>query len=643
MTTIKTSPADKAPAPSSVVVDTSRSPYSQLRPIPVSNVRFDKDGFWGKRQEINRTVTLQQQWEQLWESGRIRNFQAAAGTAEAPIEGFAFNDTDVYKWLEAASWSLIDAPDDKELISKIDQAIDIVAAAQLPDGYLDTFYRGEKKEKRWTSIHDHEMYNAGHLIQAALAHYRVTGGKKLLNIAILFADNICATFGPEGSGKKNQIDGHEEIEMALIELYRATGDEKYLNQSTYFINARGYGLLTDPTGWSLKEYAQDHLPFRESTEIVGHAVRAVYMECGGADLYAETGESALLSSMETRWNSMTKRKMYVTGGIGASSDGERFGRDYDLPSLTAYAETCAAIGNVMWNWRMLQLTGQAKYADLMELALYNGVLSGISTDGRVYFYDNPLTSDGHHKRTPWFPCACCPPNVARLIASLPGYAASQSDHGVWLHLYESGEIDAALANGRRIKLKVETRYPWDGEVLITVLEAPPTEVAVNLRIPGWAKGAEYSVNGATSLAAAQSYAVVSRRWSDGDVIALSLPLEARKLAALPLVADAAGRIAVIRGPIVYAIEQVDNPDAPIPAIRLPLNSRFETDWRPDELGGIVALTTDGIVIDKSEWGSALYKEIESQIASKPVRITAIPYYAWANREPGAMTIWIPSV
>src|SRR5918994_2723190 len=446
---------------SPVVVDTSKSRYSRLRPLPLSDVLL-LDGFLEPRRRVNHETTLPSQYDLLEQTGRLDNFRRVAGKIDAPFSGVYFNDSDVYKWLEAAAWTLASDPD-PNLERMVNAAIGEIEDAQRPDGYLNTYFSFEKASERWTDLtHKHELYCAGHLIQAAVAHHRATGSERLLTVACRFADHICDTFGPEEEGKRLGTDGHEEIEMALVELYRDTGDRKYLDQAKFFVDMRGHGLVSG------KEYHQDHKPFRELREIVGHAVRAMYLNCAGADLYAETGEPALLAALEGLWQNMTTRRMYVNGAIGSRFDYEAFGKDYELPNERAYAESCAAIGSVMWNWRMLSLEGDVRYADLMEHTLYNAVLPGISLDGEHYFYENPLADDGSHRRQPWFYCACCPPNIARLLASLPGYFYSTSSEGLWVHLYAEGEADIRFDENHSVRLRQRTRYPWDGEVTIEI-------------------------------------------------------------------------------------------------------------------------------------------------------------------------------
>ncbi|MEM2183178.1 MAG: glycoside hydrolase family 127 protein, partial [Candidatus Bathyarchaeia archaeon] len=394
-----------------VVTDTSHSPYARLKPVPIENVRLEDD-FWAPRLRLMHEVTIPSQYVLLEETGRLFNFRRASGKVSGEFKGLVFNDSDVYKWIEAAAYSYAYEPD-QNILDLARKAINEVVAAQDEDGYLNTYFTFERKSERWKNLKDmHEMYCAGHLMQAAIAFYRATGDRTLLDASCRFADHITSVFGP---GKRVGVCGHPEVEMAFVELYRTTGKKDYLDLACFFIDNRGRGVIGG------RPYYIDHKPFRELSEIVGHAVRALYLNCGAADVYAEIGDKTLFDALMRLWHSMTERKMYITGGVGSRHEGEAFGNDYELPNVRAYAETCAAIANFMWNWRMLLLTGDGAFADIMELTLYNGILSGISLDGKKYFYVNPLADRGAHRRQDWFECACCPPNVARLIASLPGY------------------------------------------------------------------------------------------------------------------------------------------------------------------------------------------------------------------------------
>lgn len=622
------------------IVDTSRSPYARLRPLSMDAVTL-ADAFWEPRRRTNRQDTLPAQHAQLEHTGRLDNFRRAAGKQDGPFEGIYFNDTDVYKWLEAASWSLAANPD-PALDQLVDATIEEVAAAQQPDGYLDTYYILGMGTGRWTElVRTHELYCAGHLFQAAVAHHRATGKTSLLDVARRFADHIYEVLGPAEEGKQPGTDGHEEVEMALVELARETGDRRYLAQAQYFLDARGHGLAGGD------EYHQDHKPFRELDAMVGHAVRAVYLNAGAADIYVETGERSLLDTLERLWQNMTTKKMYVSAGLGARYEGEAFGKDYELPNARAYAETCAAIGSVMWNWRMLLATGEAQYADLMEHTLYNGVISGLSLDGKAYFYQNPLADDGTHRRQTWFHCACCPPNIARLLSSLPGYFYSTSDDDIWVHLYAEGTAEVALSSGRTVQLEQHTRYPWDGEVAVVIRGEGP--FGLRLRIPTWCEeGASLEINGerqAVALAPG-TYAEIRRGWEPGDVVRLNLPMPVRRVESHPYVAENAGRIALMRGPILYCLEQADTGDVDPRHIVLLASAEIDADFSPELLGGVVALAAKARVeTPDASWTDALYRPASSGPEARPVpgmvEVRAIPYYAWANREPGPMRVWVP--
>jgi uncharacterized protein len=627
-----------------VVVDTSNSPFARLRPVALGAVTID-DAFWTPRMRTNRESTLPSQYCLLRETGRIDNLLRAAGTMDGAFQGRFFNDSDVYKWLEAASWALAGGPDaDPDLVAMIDEAISAVEDAQRADGYLNSYFTGERADQRWTDFDFHEMYCAGHLIQAAVAHHRVTGSTRLLDVATRFADHIDATFGAE-QDKRIGTDGHPEIEMALVELARETREPRYLNLAQFLITVRGHGVLGDAYGRFGPKYHQDHQPFSDLKEIVGHAVRAVYLNAGVADLYAETGESALLDALHRLWQSMTARKMYVSGGIGSRYEGESFGEDYELPNALAYTETCAAIGSVMWNWRMLLITGDACYADLLEQTLYNAMLPGISLGGESYFYQNPLADEGNHRRQAWFGTACCPPNVARTLASLPGYVYSVSDDGVWVHLYTAGTVQTHLADGRRVELRQETQYPWDGEIALEV--GGEGEFSLMLRIPAWCEHeATVTVNGLPLPGSLRpgSYAEVRRNWRPGDTVCLTLPMAVRRIESHPYVVENAGRVALMRGPLLYCVEAIDNPDVALDDLELPAEASFQPDFRPDLLGGVVVLTVDARSNPPDDsWSTALYRTARFGVEAvdrERVSLTSIPYHTRANREPGPMRVWL---
>jgi DUF1680 family protein len=612
----------------SFVIDTTKSPYAKLKTIPISSVKVS--GFWGKRIKILHDVTLPEQYRLLEETQRLYNFRRAAGKVKGDYYGFFFNDTDVYKWQEAVSFSFASYGRDENLEKILDQTIEEVAEAQDEDGYLDTYFTFERKKDRWTNLKDmHELYCAGHLIQAGIAHYRTTGKDTLLNIAKRFADHIDNVFGP---GKKEGTCGHPEIEMALVELYRETGDKRYLNLAKFFIDERGKGLIGGET------YHIDHKPFRELTEIVGHAVRALYLNCGATDLYLETGEKELMEALERLWKNFVERKMYITGGAGARHEGEAFGEEYELPNDTAYAETCAAIGSFMWNFRMLLAKGEGRFADIMEQTLYNGLLSGISLNGKEYFYVNPLEDNGEHRRKPWFACACCPPNIARLIASIPGYMYTTSEEGIWVHLY--GENEAKIPWGdKEIKLIEKTNYPWEGNIELEI--KTEGEYKIFLRIPSWAKGYTIKINGnkINTKEVKNGYIEMENQWKEGDKINLELPMEIEIIESHPKVKDNVGKVAIKRGPIVYCMEQVDNPWGDPRYMEI---ADYNLKTEPSEiLEGIVIIKGKGKIVDSRVWESNLYlpKEVVER-NKKEVEFITIPYYAWANREKGPMTVWI---
>jgi DUF1680 family protein len=623
---------------SPIVIDTSRSPHTRLKPVPITSVRLE-DGFWAPRLELLRQVTLPTQYQQLEETGRIDNFRRAAGKLKVPFRGYFFNDSDVYKWLEAAAWSLAAWPD-SDLEGKVNAIIDEIEAVQDSDGYLNSYFTSDKVAERWTDLSKmHELYCAGHLIQAAIAHCRSTGSHRLLRVAARFADHICEVFGPEEKPKRLGTPGHPEIEMALVELSRASGERKYLDQAQFFLDMRGVGLIGGLVSF------QDHRPFRELTRMEGHAVRAAYLNAGAADLYAETGEPALIETLERLWESMTRCQMYVSGGIGSRYEKEDFGEDYELSNQRAYAETCAAIANLMWNWRMLMLKGEARFGDLMELTLYNAILVGLGLDGKSYFYVNPLADAGGHRRQPWFECACCPPNIARTLASLPGYFYSLSDEGVWIHLYGQGDATLQMANGKTVDLVQHTQYPWEGEIEIEV--RGEGRFSLFLRIPTWSEGGNaLEINGEAfdEEPTPGEYLEIEREWSRGDTLCLHFPMPVRRVESHPYVLENVGRVALMRGPILYCLEGIDHRGVDLRDILLSDGGAFVATFRPDLLGGAVMIRADGLLRLPGEgWMSHLYRSHQATAVktdAKPAAITAIPYYAWANREPGQMKVWI---
>ncbi len=620
------------------VINLCHSPHARLHPAPFSAVRLT-DAFWEPRRSMNWQVTLPSQYRKMEETGRIDNFRRASGAKkDIAFQGYFFNDSDVYKWLEAVAWSLA-SQTDAGLEQQAAALIEEVAAAQSPDGYLNTYFTFEKAGERWTNLADmHELYCAGHLIQAAIAYRRATGQSRLLEIAIRFADYICSVFGP---GLRPGSPGHPEVEMALVELSRETGDDKYRRLAQFFLDSRGQGLIGGAT------YHLDHKPFREMDHLVGHVVRALYLCCGAADLYAESGEAALLDSLERLWRRAAERQTYLTGGLGARYEAEGFGEDFELPSARAYAETCAAIASVMWSWRMLHLTGEAQYTDALERALYNGVLSGIGLDGQSYFYVNPLADDGNRRRKDWFLCACCPPNVARLLAELPAYFYSLSPEGAWIHLYAQSSARLSLPGGDVFSLSMTTAYPWEGEIQIDLREEVPAGIAsIFLRIPGWTAGpVSLQINGQEQPGPFKpgSYAEIRRLWQPGDQIMLHLPTQPVWIEAHPHLTENIGMLALQRGPLVYCIEGVDHPGIELRDAIVDPQKPVEVDPCPDLLGGIYRMKARARVsAPDSEWQSRLYRPFSGQslASNNDFSLTAIPYYAWANRQPGPMQVWM---
>lgn len=635
----------------------------------IKSVKLYKDGFWGKRVEQVREVIIPYQWQALNDkvpgappSHAMENFRIAAGLAKGKFYGFVFQDSDVYKWLEALSYCLMNQPD-PDLERLADEVIEVIAKTQQPDGYLNTYFTIKEPQNRWENLRDnHELYCAGHLFEAAVAHYQATGKHTLLDIARCFADHIATIFGPE-PGKKRGYPGHPEIELALVKLYRLTGEERYLTLSKFFVDERGQKPLyfeieakergEEKPRWSFwtPAYCQSHLPVREQTKAVGHAVRAMYLYSATADLALETQDETLVRACERLWESVTKRRMYITGGIGSSAEGEAFTFDYDLPSDRAYAETCASIGLVFWAHRMLRLNADRKYADVMERALYNGVLSGISLDGTKYFYTNPLEVwpkacqnryDMRHiliERQPWFDCACCPPNIARLLASIPQYVYSCEKDVLYVHLFAAGEAVLELPSGQ-VMLIQETEYPWEGEVIIRIHTKEPMQFVLAIRIPGWCRDPTLRVNGdEVGLASLldKGYAKIKRKWRDGETIQLLLPMPVERIRAHPEVRATAGKVALMRGPFVYCLEEVDN-GSNLAQIVLPSDAELVVEGKDPVLGDAITLRGMAIKVDASGWDDELYAPTAYEIKQVPIR--AIPYYAWANRTSGEMVVWI---
>lgn len=607
-----------------------------VQPVPFTSVHLN-DVFWAPRIETNRSVTIPFAFRQCEESGRVYNFEAAAAAlaghpyAEVKMPGFPFDDTDIYKVIEGAAYTL-SVRRDADLEAYVDKLVEKIAAAQEPDGYLYTARTMRPAQphpwagpERWIAEEkgSHELYNLGHLYEAAVAYYQATGKRALFDVAIKSADLLDRSFGP---GKRAIWPGHQIVEMGLAKLYRVTGEERYLALAKFMLDVRG----RDPKEPG-SPYSQSHMPVVEQKKAVGHAVRAGYMYAGMADVAALTGDQAYVAASDRIWSDVVGRRLYLTGGIGARHEGEAFGDAYELPNLSAYNETCAAIANVYWNERLFLFRGDARYVDVLERTLYNGVLSGVSLDGKAFFYPNPLASKGDYRRQPWFGCACCPGNMTRFLASVSGYQYARAGSDVYVNLYAAGECSLETPDAGRLKLVQETRYPWEGEVLLRVEPEKSSDFALFIRIPGWARGEvvpsdlyrfadggapepSLSVNGqAVPLTVEKGYVAVRRSWKSGDELKLTLPMPVRAVVANEKVADDRGLIAFERGPLVYCFEGVDNQGLDLNANGLPPVAEAKTAFEKDLLGGVVTLRLG--------------------------KLTAIPYYAWANRGPSPMTVW----
>ncbi len=614
-----------------------------VKPVPFTRVRV-QDDFWRPRLETNRAVTIPYDFRKCEETGRIDNFSKAGKLMEGEFKGIRFDDSDVFKIIEGAAYSLALHPD-PWLESYLDRLIAKIAAAQEEDGYLYTTRTidpqhpaGGAGPARWSNLKDsHELYNVGHLYEAAVAHYQATGKRSLLDVALKNADLVCHVFGLD---KLHDVPGHQEIEIGLAKLYRVTGDAKYLQMAKFFLDMRGRADQRKIWG----EYCQDHKPVVEQSEATGHSVRAGYMYSGMADVAALTQDPSYIEAITRIWHDVVDGKLYLTGGIGSRSGGEAFGADYELPNKTAYNETCAAIANMLWNHRLFLLSGDSKYIDVFERTLYNGFLSGVSLTGDLFFYPNPLESDGTYKRSPWFDCSCCPSNVARFIPSIPGYVYAQKDNSIYVNLFVQGEASISLA-GHAIQLRQETRYPWDGRVRIIVQTAAPVDFILRVRVPGWAQNrpvpsdlyayadaapgpVTLQVNGApVSPSLDRGYLPIQRVWADGDTVDLDLPMPVRRVRAHDQVLEDRGKVALERGPVVYCAEWVDN-DGEVNRLRVPESMTFESSFREFMLGGVEVLH-----------GSAPRGAAEN--GGDAPDVTLIPYYAWAHRGEGPMKVWLP--
>jgi DUF1680 family protein len=638
----------------------SRRPDYPFQPVSFTSVHLN-DVFWAPRIETNRTVTIPFAFQQCEKTGRVDLFERAAKalkgeelTNKQP-PGYPFDDTDVYKVIEGASYTLAVVPDPK-LDAYVDSLIAKIAAAQEPDGYIYTTRTINPQSPhqwagaaRWVLERDdsHELYNLGHLFEAAVAHNLATGKKNLLDVATKAADLLVKTFGP---GKRTTWPGHQITEMALVRLYRVTGKEEYLSLAKFLLDERGPtplppGERANPRGL---DYNQAQLKIVDQTEPVGHAVRAMYMYSGMADVAALTGDDAIRKAGDRIWDNLTTGKLYITGGIGSSATGEAFGRPYELPNMSAYNETCASVGMDYWNHRMFLLYGDAKYIDIMERTLYNGLMSGVSLDGKTFFYPNPLESNGQHERSPWFGVACCPSNITRFMASVPGYLYAKAGNTLYVNLYAAGSADIDL-NGRKVKVVQETRYPWDGAVKLTVTPDQAAAFAVKVRVPGWARNepvpsnlytfvdksadaATVKVNGQTvSMTLDKGYVTIDRSWKAGDVIEMTLPMPVRRVAANEAVEADRGRVALQRGPIVFTAEWVDNPNGKVRNIVMPDSAGLTSTFRADLLNGVQVIEGRSVGLSYDAAGKVIKQE-------QP--FVAIPYAMWANRGRGQMAVWL---
>lgn len=631
--------------------------------VDLADVVID-DEFWSPWIARNRDVTIEYQYEQLEASGSLENFERAIEGADGGFQGMWFQDSDAYKWLEAASFELAKSAD-PDLRERVDKVIDLIAGAQLENGYLNTYFQLVEPEMKWTNLNMlHELYCAGHLIEAAVAHYNATGEESLLDVAVALADHIDDVFPDKIDG----VPGHEGIELALVKLYRVTDDNRYLELAKYFIDNRGED---DRLGWELENlddiagseyspgeyesirevtetvylddegkydgsYAQAHAPVRDHERVEGHAVRAMYLYCAVADIAAETDDESLWAAIDRLWENMTTKRMYITGGIGPEHEHEGFTEDYELPNETAYAETCAAIGSIFWNQRLFESRTDAKYAALIERTLYNGFLAGVGLDGKNFFYVNPLASSGDHHRKGWFTCACCPPNAARLLASLGQYIYSKNDGELYVNQFIGSTLSTDV-DGIDIDLDQSNSLPWSGEVSLKI--ESDGRLPVNVRVPEWTTAVTVTVDGESVTTDSEEYIQLDRNWS-GETVEFEFEQKTEMMAAHPNVEADAGRVAVTRGPLVYAAEAVDN-DRPLFQYALPATADFGAEHDPDQLNGVTVLNTDVAVPDIDEWGKSLYLPAQ-QAETESGQLQLIPYYAWDNRTAGDMTVWIRS-
>lgn len=645
----------------------------KAKPVSLKQVQITDD-FWNYYINLVRDVVVPYQWEAINDnvegaerSGAVNNFKIAAGLEKGDFYGYVFQDTDVAKWLEAVAYLLV-TKRDAALEQVADEMIEIIGKAQQEDGYLNTYFTIKEPDMKWKNLTEcHELYSAGHMIEAGVAYYEATGKRNLLDIVCRIADNIVDVFG-DGPGQIAGYDGHQEIELALVKLYGVTGNEKYLELSSYFIDKRGHKPSffeeeAERRGWTTHwnnnkihidhEYFQAHLPVREQNAATGHAVRVVYMLAGMADVARETGDKSLLEACRRLWDNIASRQMYITGGIGSMAHGEAFSFDYDLPNDTVYSETCASIGLIFFAHRMLQLEPDSRYADVMERALYNTVIAGMSRDGKHFFYVNPLevtpeVCDGRNKnfnhvkpvRQEWFGCACCPPNIARLLASLGEYMYSVKGNTIYSHLFIGGETELSLG-GTNVRLNQQSSMPWEGTARYEVTVAQPATFALALRIPDWSSKAEVLVNGtAYSITdkVADGYAIIERKWTSGDAVELVLEMPVMRVRSHPLVKQNAGKVALQRGPLVYCAEEADNGPL-LQRLMLPQDAQLEVAYDANLAGGLKVITAQALRLQLEQWGTQLYRT-DSSVSLEPTVATFIPYYAWANRDKGEMAVWV---
>jgi len=615
-------------------------PVTGLDPVSFTNVRV-QDRFWSMRQQVNQKVSAIHELDELVKTGDLGNFQLAAEGKTTGRKGYVFQDSDVYKVIEGAADTLSNHPD-PELDKRLDNIISLISKAQMPDGYLNTYYQVTEPGQRFTNLRDnHELYCAGHLMEAAVAHYAATGKKSLLNVAVKFADLLDKRYGPE-SGRLG-YGGHPELELALVKLSHATHEHRYFALAEKLIKTRGSHFFAKEHDTPEQDYDGtywiDDVPITEHREIKGHAVRAAYLMSGATDVVRENPDPAIEKMLGRVWNNVINKRIFVTGGIGPSGSNEGFTVDYDLPNLSAYQETCASIAMAMWGYRMGMLKGDGKYFDAVENALYNGMLAGVSLKGDQFFYVNPLASRGTHHRQAWFDCACCPPNVLRTVSTIGGYAYATKGSDLYVNLYLPGSADIALPN-QKVHLIVKGDYPWNGHLQIQPEVTKSAAFGLKLRVPGWCSSAQLAVNGKqVSLPVRDhGYLVVNRTWAKGDTVDLNLDMPVDRVAANPQVKEDIGRLAVRRGPLVYCAEGIDQ-TVPVDNIVLPIDAKLKAKWRSDILTGLVEVEGIGEKVADQDWNHRLY-----QAASKPepVAVRMIPYCYWDNRKASPMEIWLPS-